>query len=707
MGVDRQILLWINQDWAQPWLDTLFAWVSERGAFSIPLLLAILAGLAAWRGRDGVKLWGLLILAVLLGDGIGNLLKHLIEQPRPCFEVWELLRPPGGGAPRQCNAPVTGMPSNHALNFFAAAVFLALTVRARWLTVAMAVIAVLVAVSRVYLGKHYPSQVLAGAGIGLAWGALAAGLALRFLPFARRLRPQAPPAGNGTATRFEPVDLPPMAAPAGGGTPAWAARLAARPDWQLLLGLGLALVALRALLAAAAGLEMHFDEAQYWEWSRHLDWSYYSKGPLVAWLIFASESLFGHGEWQTRLPAWIAASGWLALLFALARDLGGGRAAGWWAVLLGLTTPLYFTLGLVMTTDVFLFMFWTWGLWAAVRALEGGRSRAWLELGAAVGLGALTKLSIGLLPAIVGLLVLLSPARWRHLRDPRLWDGLALMVVLMSPVLVWNAANDWVMLRHELGHVGPDTWSLGRLGEFVGGQWLALSPLVAALAVTVLWRRPAGAARRLVWIVSLAGLAFFLFKAATGKVQLNWAAPVYIGFLALFAGAIPGLGRGARRVLAGGMALSVAIVGLALFPMVLGLPADRAPLHRLREWSDPVARLAAQAPAARFALVDDYKMGAWIAYYWPREIPVYQTGDRDRRYNQRDLWPGPQREAGRTGLYVSDDPELPAVVEAAFARCSALPVVPAVDADGRVIRLLRGYLCEDFRPVDWPEPGKY
>ena len=74
---------------------------------------------------------------------------------------------------------------------------------------------------------------------------------------------------------------------------------------------------------------------------------------------------------------------------------------------------------------------------------------------------------------------------------------------------------------------------------------------------------------------------------------------------------------------------------------------------------------------------------------------------------QRDLWPGPWREAGRTGLYVSDDPELPAVVEAAFARCSALPVVPAVDADGRVIRLLRGYLCEDFRPVDWPEPGKY
>jgi hypothetical protein len=120
-----------------------------------------------------------------------------------------------------------------------------------------------------------------------------------------------------------------------------------------------------------------------------------------------------------------------------------------------------------------------------------------------------------------------------------------------------------------------------------------------------------------------------------------------------------------------------------------------------------VAELAARAPEARFVLVDSYKMGAWIAYYWPREIPVYQTGDSDRRYNQRDLWPGPQREAGRSGLYVSDDPGLPAVVEAAFRRCTALPAVPAVDAEGRVIRLLRGHLCEDFRPVHWPEPGKY
>jgi 4-amino-4-deoxy-L-arabinose transferase-like glycosyltransferase len=67
-----------------------------------------------------------------------------------------------------------------------------------------------------------------------------------------------------------------------------------------------------------------------------------------------------------RLPAWIAHGVFLMLLFTLARDVWQDTRAGWWAVVLGITTPLYFVLGLVMTTDIFLMVFWTWGLWAPI-----------------------------------------------------------------------------------------------------------------------------------------------------------------------------------------------------------------------------------------------------------------------------------------------------------------------------------------------------
>ena len=82
-----------------------------------------------------------------------------------------------------------------------------------------------------------------------------------------------------------------------------------RRDWLLLAALAVALIGVKAWLIRAAGVDLHYDEAQYWEWSRQLDWSYYSKGPLVAWLIALSESLFGHGAWQVRLPAWLAHEG--------------------------------------------------------------------------------------------------------------------------------------------------------------------------------------------------------------------------------------------------------------------------------------------------------------------------------------------------------------------------------------------------------------
>ena len=58
-------------------------------------------------------------------------------------------------------------------------------------------------------------------------------------------------------------------------------------------------------------LDLAPDEAHYWDWSRHLDWSYYSKGPLVAWLIrFSCEvvgplclELTGNLSAAVRLPA--------------------------------------------------------------------------------------------------------------------------------------------------------------------------------------------------------------------------------------------------------------------------------------------------------------------------------------------------------------------------------------------------------------------
>jgi 4-amino-4-deoxy-L-arabinose transferase-like glycosyltransferase len=83
-----------------------------------------------------------------------------------------------------------------------------------------------------------------------------------------------------------------------------------RPDWKPSLAAALALTGvltgLRLLALFNTPLELYPDEAQYWLWSRELAWGYYSKPPMVAWLIAAGTAVGGDDEPWIRLGATLA-----------------------------------------------------------------------------------------------------------------------------------------------------------------------------------------------------------------------------------------------------------------------------------------------------------------------------------------------------------------------------------------------------------------
>jgi 4-amino-4-deoxy-L-arabinose transferase-like glycosyltransferase len=481
-----------------------------------------------------------------------------------------------------------------------------------------------------------------------------------------------------------------------------------RPDWQLLSIAVILLLMVKAWLINIAGYELHFDEAQYWEWSQQLDWSYYSKGPLIAWLIALSQALFGKGDWQVRLFGWIAHGVFLVLMFLFARHVWNNRAAGWWAFTITALTPLYFTLGQVMTTDNLLLMFWTWGLWAAYRALIDEQPQAWYQAGAAVGLGALTKLSIGLLPAFIGILVMLRPAWWHQLKSPHLWSSLALMLVCMSPLLLWNATHDWVMFRHELGHVEPTGWSITRGLEFIASQFLALSPFVVIVAISVLYHPPKKQNLVFLWLLSLSWIGFFVFKSISGKEEINWAAPGYISLIVLFAGHITTLDQWRKSLLYFGMACSIMLVAILFFPNTIGLSAKDVPtLRKMTGWREQVLEISKQAPNVDFIFTTSYPLAAQMAYSWPSPVNVYIAGSAGRRFNQHDLWPSINREAGHTGLYVASSAEWPADLQRAFEKCTRLQPVDAKDRYGTIVRILYPTVCENYQVIVWPIPQGY
>ncbi|MGF1529136.1 MAG: hypothetical protein ACFCBW_20485, partial [Candidatus Competibacterales bacterium] len=152
-----------------------------------------------------------------------------------------------------------------------------------------------------------------------------------------------------------------------------------------------------------------------------------------------------------------------------------------------------------------------------------------------------------------------------------------------------------------------------------------------------------------------------------------------------------------------GMALSAVIIALAYFPGLVGVQA--MPFHALMGWRGGVMALAVRAPEAQFILTDRYTHVGPLAFYWPKPIPVYLVGAK-RRFAHYDLWPGPEVEVGRPGLYVATRPEPPPELASAFAHCQALEPVANRAPNGVVVRTFYPHRCRDYRAIPWPEPTR-
>lgn len=172
MTPDNLILTWFHVDMASAFSDMLFRWFSSKYYFSFPILLTLLLYAVQKQGWRGVFWWFSLILVIGLGDQLGNQLKELFSEVRPCtsHEAFQGLR-----ADDICTYSTKGMPSNHAINFFTATLFVILT-RPQWHVwhSFLLICSILAGLSRIYLAKHFPSQVIAGSFIGTYIGTLTA-----------------------------------------------------------------------------------------------------------------------------------------------------------------------------------------------------------------------------------------------------------------------------------------------------------------------------------------------------------------------------------------------------------------------------------------------------------------------------------------------------------------------------------------------------
>ncbi len=373
------------------------------------------------------------------------------------------------------------------------------------------------------------------------------------------------------------------------------------PDFHfyvlLLIG-GIFLIRLAALFLSPYNL--HGDEAQYWAWSKELDWGFFTKPPGIAAVIAATTSVFGDAEWAVRISSPILHSLTAYVIYRTARFMYSG-ATGFWAAAIYLLMPAVWLSSGIVSTDVPLLLCWALALnaWAHLR-----RAANWkwaVQLGLALGLGLLCKYAmLFFFPALL-LAVLFDAHSRKALISPKGVLVAVLIVVCIAPNMMWNAQNDFATFSHTAANAnlseGIPFHPLALL-EFIGSQFAVFGPvslLLLALAIRAAFKNRLNPPSIMLALFVLSPLLIIALQSLLSRANANWAVTAYIAASILTAHYAVKFWPRLKKWMGYNLILQTAacliLVGIYLSPAVVNALGRANDVKRVRGWPETVQAL--------------------------------------------------------------------------------------------------------------------
>jgi 4-amino-4-deoxy-L-arabinose transferase-like glycosyltransferase len=426
---------------------------------------------------------------------------------------------------------------------------------------------------------------------------------------------------------------------------------------KFVLGFNLVLFLFRVFYVLYSPLDLTPEEAQYWDWSRHLDLSYYSKPPMVAYINFLTTSLLGNTELAVRITPIFLSFLMSVFIYLFVRRLFDERTALISSTLPQLSVGLAIN-SLLMTTDALLIFFWGLSLMVLWYALEKNNAFWWLLLGIFSGFAFLSKYSaVFLLP-----LALLYTSIYKRelLWSAKTYLSLLPPLFMSLPVLYWNYKHQFVSFKHvsTLATKQASLFNPSSFFEFLGGQLLLVSilPFFFMLKGWLLgWKD-----RRLgfLTVFSFPVFLFFLAMSLRKHVEANWSGSAYFGGFLLASYYLS-----KSRFLKPTYALSFVLFILLHFSPILDkvglknlLPPSRDPVKVAIGWELLGKEVSKLYTGQEIILSPRYQISAELAFYTEGNPRTYCI-NLGRRMNQYDLWRETMKNyIGKDGIYVDYSP---------------------------------------------------
>ncbi len=440
-------------------------------------------------------------------------------------------------------------------------------------------------------------------------------------------------------------------------------------SFQTLLILLFILTAYRIVMLtqAATQIDLYADEAYYWGWAQHFDFGYYSKPPMVAWLIAIGTALCGNdGFVCIKIVSPFVYFFTTLNIYFLAKELFDERVA-FYSALAFTTLPAVWLSSLIISTDVPFLFFWSLAMLFFVKAIKSDRWRDWIITGIAGGGGLLSKYTMIIFVVSAFAYLITSPTYRRHLKNPRLYTAMALAAAIYMPNLYWNYTHQFVSFKHvshDNAHITGIHFHFGRMMEFLGSQFAVFGPILFGWLLALLPRyktlKQENENFSLLWWFVVPMFALILSISLLSRAFANWSAPMYVAATLLVIGWLVVKER--KCWLAAAIGVNV-LMGILFYHYhaithALGIELTRKtdPYKRVLGWKalgQKVSAVMKRYPDARL-MSDDRKVMAELIYYVrPHPFDALKWNPHRTLHDQYEMDTHLEDAVGQNFIYVT------------------------------------------------------